>query len=177
MEKQLSFGLENLSSGKKKNSSPIKHLSGKKRGEKTKEQAGSQKRARNKRNVKTVIKKRGKLQNPIENQEKFKEQTVIELLPKVKEELKLKTLSLEGVKAEDTLKETSPDVHSPRKELLFENLVSVETVAEVLGLAPKTIRNWVSARRIPFVRVGRKVMFRRKSFELWLNRKEIKSWL
>lgn len=142
MEKQLSFGLENLSSGKKKNSSPIKHLSGKKRGEKTKEQA------------------------------------VIELLPKVKEELKLKSLFLEGVKAEgNPLKETSPDVHSPKKELLFENLVSVETVAEVLGLAPKTIRNWVSARRIPFVRVGRKVMFRRKSFELWLNRKEIKSWL
>ena len=108
------------------------------------------------------------------NQER---QPVIELLPKVKEELKLKTLSLEGVKTEDTLKETSPDVHSPRKELLFENLVSVETVAEVLGLAPKTIRNWVSARRIPFVRVGRKVMFRRKSFELWLNRKETKSWL
>jgi excisionase family DNA binding protein len=109
------------------------------------------------------------------NQER---QLVTQLLPKVKEELKLKSLSLEGVKAEDNpLKETPPDVHSPKEELLFENLVSVEIVAEVLGLAPKTIRNWVSARRIPFVRVGRKVMFRRKSFELWLNRKEIKSWL
>ena len=105
-------------------------------------------------------------------------QLVTQLLPKIKEDLKLKTLSLEGVKAEDnTLKETPPDVHSPKKEQLFENLISVETVAEVLGLAPKTIRNWVSARRIPFVRVGRKVMFRRRSFELWLNRKEFKSWL
>ena len=98
-------------------------------------------------------------------------------MPKIKEELKLKTLSLEGVKAENILKETPPDVHSPKKEQLFENLISVEIVAEVLGLAPKTIRNWVSARRIPFVRVGRKVMFRRRSFELWLNRKEFKSWL
>ena len=104
-------------------------------------------------------------------------QLVTQLLPKKEKETNLKTLSLEGVKAENTLKETSPDVHSPRKELLFENLVSVEIVAEVLGLAPKTIRNWVSARRIPFVRVGRKVMFRRRSFELWLNRKETKSWL
>ena len=106
-----------------------------------------------------------------------KRQFVTQLLPKVKEELKLKTLSLEGVKAEDTLKETSPDVHSSRKELLFENLVSVETVAEGLGIAPKTIHNWVYLRKIPYVKCGQKVMFRQKSLKAWLNRKEIKSWL
>ena len=105
-------------------------------------------------------------------------QPVIQLLPKVKEEHKLKSLSLEGVKTEDnTLKETPPDVHSPKKELLFENLVSVETVAEGLRIAPKTIHNWVYLRKIPYVKCGQKVMFRRKSLKAWLNRKEIKSWL
>ena len=146
MEKQLSFELQILSSGKRQHSPLKKHLSSKKERKPKQKNQGRQ--------------------------------LVIELLPKIKEELKLKTLSLEGVKAEDnTLKETPPDAHSPKKEQLFENLISVEIVAEVLGLAPKTIRNWVSARRIPFVRVGRKVMFRRRSFELWLNRKEFKSWL
>ena len=146
MEKQLSFELQILSSGKRQHSPLKKHLSSKKERKPKKK-----------------------------NQER---QLVTQLLPKIKEELKLKTLSLEGMKAEDnTLKETPPDVQSPKKEQLFENLISVEIVAEVLGLAPKTIRNWVSARRIPFVRVGRKVMFRRRSFELWLNRKEFKSWL
>ena len=56
----------------------------------------------------------------------------------------------------------------------FDNLIDVENVAEVLGVAPKTIRKWVCIRFIPFVRVGRRVMFRPKSIELWLNRKEEK---
>ena len=61
--------------------------------------------------------------------------------------------------------------------LLFDNLINVETTAEVLGVAPKTVRNWVSVRFIPYVKLGRRVMFRPKSLELWLNKKEYKSWL
>ena len=61
--------------------------------------------------------------------------------------------------------------------LLFDNLINVETTAEVLGVAPKTVRKWVSIRFIPYLKVGRRVMFRPKSLELWLNQKENKSWL
>ena len=61
--------------------------------------------------------------------------------------------------------------------LLFESLINVETTAEVLGVAPKTVRKWVSIHYIPFVKVGRRVLFRPKSLELWLNQKENKSWL
>ena len=101
-----------------------------------------------------------------------------ELLPKKEEEFTLKPLSLEGVKTENnTLKEAPPDAPSPKEEKFFENLVSVETVAEMLGLAPKTIHNWVSLRKIPYMKYGRKVMFRPKSLKAWLNRKEVKSWL
>ena len=60
--------------------------------------------------------------------------------------------------------------------LLFDNLISVKTVAERLGLAPKTIHNWVYLRKIPYVKCGQKVMFRPKSLKAWLNQKEIKSW-
>ena len=67
-------------------------------------------------------------------------------------------------------------VRRSRNDQLFDNLIDVETTAEVLGIAPKTIRKWVSIRYIPYVKVGRRVMFRPESLELWLNRKEIKSW-
>ena len=66
-----------------------------------------------------------------------------------------------------------PDVSG----LFFDNLINLETVSEVLGVAPKTIHNWVYLRKLPYIKVGRKVMFRPKSLENWLNRKEIKSWL
>ena len=65
----------------------------------------------------------------------------------------------------------------PVSGLLFDNLINVETTAEVLGVAPKTVRKWVSIRFIPYVKVGRRVLFRPKSLELWLNQKENKSWL
>ena len=149
MEKQLSFELKVLSSGKQQYISTRKHLSRKKEKKPKRKNQG--------------------------------EQLIIELLPKVKEGFKLKTLSLEEVKTEkNTLKEASPNVHSPKGEKLFDNqinLVSVKTVAEMLGLAPKTIHNWVYLRKIPYVKCGHKVMFRQKSLKAWLNRKEIKSWL
>ena len=61
--------------------------------------------------------------------------------------------------------------------VFFDNLINVETTAEVLGVAPKTIRKWVSIRFIPYLKLGSRVMFRPKSLELWLNQKENKSWL
>jgi hypothetical protein len=48
--------------------------------------------------------------------------------------------------------------------------VPVRELLEVFGRAK-------AKRQIPFVMLGRKVMFRRESIEAWLNGKEIKSWL
>lgn len=64
-----------------------------------------------------------------------------------------------------------------KEALFFLNLINLKTVSEILGVAPKTIHNWVYLRKIPYVKIGRKVMFRPKSLALWFNRKEIKSWL
>ena len=149
MKEQLSFEFEILSSGKQKSTSPRRHLSSKK------EEKAKQK-----------------------NQGK---QPVKELLPRTEKEHKLKTLSLEGVKTEENpLKEAPPLVQSPKEEKFFGNrihLISAKTVAEMLGLAPKTIHNWVYLRKIPYVKCGQKVMFRPKSLKAWLNRKEVRSWL
>ena len=84
-------------------------------------------------------------------------------LPKFKKRIKLKKAGSPG----------RPD----NSGQLFENLIDVETTAEVLGVAPKTVRKWVCIRFIPYIKVGRRVMFRPKSLELWLNQKETKSWL
>jgi excisionase family DNA binding protein len=56
----------------------------------------------------------------------------------------------------------------------IENLVTVEELAEALGIAPKTVRNWVALRQIPFLRIGGKTRFRRQSVEAWIERQEFK---
>ena len=171
MEKQLSFELDILSS-KQKNSSLKKHLSNKRKGKSKQEQIFTIKSQKNIICEKNFNKK----QFPVTKQNQ-KKQPVSELLPKTEKESKLDFLSLERVKSEtSSLKEIALE-QNPRKELIFENLISVKIVAERLGLAPKTIHNWVHLRKIPYVKFGKKVMFRPKSLKAWLNRKEIKSWL
>ena len=147
MEKQLSFEVIKKSSGKPSNRSPFK------------------------KHLSSEKDKRVKLKDQLQ-------QLVPELLPEISKEPTLKSLSLEkqALKA-SYLKEIATSEQNPKKEKLFENLIGVKTVAEMLGLAPKTIHNWVYLRKIPYVKCGQKVMFRPKSLEAWLNRKEIKPWL
>ena len=45
-----------------------------------------------------------------------------------------------------------------------------EEAAEYLGTTPDTLRVWVSKRRVPFVRVGRLVRFRKKDLDQWLEK-------
>ena len=108
------------------------------------------------------------------NQER---QFVKELLPKKEKESKLKALSLEGVETEEsTLKETPPAVHSSKKKLLIDNLITIEELAVIFRLAPQTIRNWIALGKIPYVRIGRKSFFQQRSLQKWLNRKEKPLW-
>ncbi|MDE0119925.1 MAG: helix-turn-helix domain-containing protein [Bdellovibrionales bacterium] len=140
MEKQLSFELENLSSGKKKDTSVEQHLSGKK------EQRPKRKNQR--------------------------EQLVSRLLPKVEKELKLKSPALE----DNTQEVETPEESLSDKEKLFVNLISVEELAVIFRLAPQTIRNWVALGKIPYVKIGRRHFFQKRSVQQWLNRKEKSQW-
>ena len=126
------------------------------------------------------VKRQQKTEKPKQPDTTIK-QFLQEQLPGSKEEFKLGPLSLgkdreKPFSEASTLKENSLEQTS-EKERLFDNLINVETVAESLGVAPKTVHNWVYLRKIPYVKCGQKVLFRPKSLKAWLNRKEVKSWL
>ena len=154
MEKQLGFELKNSYSGKQKDSSLEQHLSSKKE------------------------------QKPKRNERK---QLVSGLLPKIEKELKLKSHTLENETQEEKLSEVSllkedtseaetSNENLPNKEVLFDNLISLEELAVIFGLAPQTIRNWVALRKIPNVKIGRKRFFQQRSLQEWLNHKEESQW-
>jgi excisionase family DNA binding protein len=48
------------------------------------------------------------------------------------------------------------------------DLVNVTEAAEILRLRPSTIRAYVLRRRIPYVKLGRRVLFRRNDLESWI---------
>ena len=52
-------------------------------------------------------------------------------------------------------------------------LLSVTEFADAVGLSPKTIRQWVWMRRVPFIRVGRAIRFRHETAEEILRRGEV----
>lgn len=49
-------------------------------------------------------------------------------------------------------------------------LLNVAEFAEAIGLSPKTIRQWVWMRRVPYVRVGRAIRFRPETVNEILDR-------
>ena len=175
MEKQLSFQIESGSSSKIENQQEIKRAKQLKK--------SAQKRKRFGKTKKRVQQDQLNISNQAFKKTSL-EQWVSELLTGPKKELKLKALSLEKevdrekkLSEASSLREDSLKIQSSQKDQLFENLINVKTVAEGLGVAPKTVHNWVYLRRIPYVKVGLKVLFRPKSLKAWLNRKEVKSWL
>jgi len=52
-------------------------------------------------------------------------------------------------------------------------LLTVEEAAGVLRVAPKTLRNWVSLRAIPFVRVGGCLRFDGPALQRWLESRSV----
>ena len=60
--------------------------------------------------------------------------------------------------------------------VFFDNLITVEELAVIFGLAPQTIRNWVVQRKLPYVKIGKRNLFLMRSVQEWLNRKEKPLW-
>lgn len=54
-------------------------------------------------------------------------------------------------------------------------LLKIRDVAEWLRLKESTIRKWVCYGRIPYLKVGRNVCFRREDVEAWLQGKRSRS--
>ena len=60
--------------------------------------------------------------------------------------------------------------------LFFDNLITVEELAVIFGLAPQTIRNWVVQGKLSYVKIGKRNMFLTGSLQKWLNQKEKPQW-
>jgi len=52
---------------------------------------------------------------------------------------------------------------------MSEPLLTVEELSAWLRLAPQTIRNYVSAKRIPTVKLGRRCLFDPREIERWIE--------
>ena len=48
-----------------------------------------------------------------------------------------------------------------------------EQAARYLGCTPDTLRVWVGKRRVPFVRVGRLVRFRKCDLDEWVEKNRV----
>ena len=67
-----------------------------------------------------------------------------------------------------------PRRSSSNKKLdaFFDNLITIEELADYIGVSQKTIRNWVAMRSIPFLRIGRKTFFYFEKLDKWFQTKE-----
>ena len=54
-----------------------------------------------------------------------------------------------------------------------EKLLSYKEVSERLGLAPVTLRRWVSTGVIGYVKLGRAVRFRPDEIDAWIKEHEV----
>ena len=95
---------------------------------------------------------------------------------------KIRLLTQSNVKTLSQVKKTARIkklANSAKQSILdsfFENLITVEELAVVFGLAPQTIRNWIALGKIPYVKLGRKHFFQGGSVQEWLNQKEEPRW-
>lgn len=90
-------------------------------------------------------------------------------------------LELSKFKKRTKLKEAGspsrPDAQASGE--FFDNrigVITVEELAVIFRLAPRTIRKWIAYGKIPHVRIGRRYFFQKRSLEKWLNQKEEPLW-
>lgn len=48
---------------------------------------------------------------------------------------------------------------------MIENLLSVPEASRALKISPHTLRSWIFQKKVPIVRIGRRVLFREKDLE------------
>jgi excisionase family DNA binding protein len=53
--------------------------------------------------------------------------------------------------------------------------LNTKQVAQYLKVSLATIRLWTYQRRIPFVKLGRRILFKRSEIELWVDNRKVKA--
>ncbi len=59
-----------------------------------------------------------------------------------------------------------------KSEAKISEIMTAEEVAKYIGFSKKTIRNWTSERKIPYVKLGNAVRYRKTQIDNWLDAKE-----
>lgn len=52
-------------------------------------------------------------------------------------------------------------------------LLTIQEVAKILGIKVNTLYGWINLRKIPFIKCGRLVRFRREDINHWLNEHKV----
>ena len=63
-------------------------------------------------------------------------------------------------------------VEEKKSEMKESSNMTAKEVADYLGVKTKTIRNWTSEKKIPFVKLGGSVRYPRERIDNWLKSKE-----
>ena len=58
-------------------------------------------------------------------------------------------------------------------ETAGQRLLSISQAAYYLGISRHTLYGWVSQKRIPYVKVGRRTMFDKKALDKWVEEKSV----
>ena len=53
------------------------------------------------------------------------------------------------------------------------NLISIQQAAEYLGITVGTIYQWRSQHKIPYIKVGRRVKFKKEQLDQWLTERTV----
>ena len=53
------------------------------------------------------------------------------------------------------------------------NLISIQQAAEYVGITVGTIYQWRSQHKIPYIKVGRRVKFKKEQLDQWLTERTV----
>jgi len=53
------------------------------------------------------------------------------------------------------------------------NLISIQQASEYLGITVGTIYQWRSQHKIPYIKVGRRVKFKKEQLDQWLTERTV----
>ncbi len=58
---------------------------------------------------------------------------------------------------------------------MLDSLLNTNETARILGISKFTVRAWVYQRKLPFVRLGRRILFSKEALESFVKRNEVEA--
>jgi excisionase family DNA binding protein len=56
----------------------------------------------------------------------------------------------------------------------MEPLLDVNQAAQILGITPRTLQEWVRLRKLPFLKIGKLTKFRPEALQAWISAQEVR---